>query len=104
MGREIELRACCGKLRWALLDAIEPLAPGTTIEALRWGTGVIPLNLDTASAEPAELVASILTTTEQWLGGAGPPFSRPGAPPWSFEWAFRAPALPKGALPPLRLL
>jgi hypothetical protein len=78
MGREIELRACCGKLRWALLDAIEPLPPGTTIEAMRWGTGVIPLNLDTATAEPAELVDAILMTTEQWLGGAASCFSGRG--------------------------
>jgi hypothetical protein len=78
MGREIELRACCGKLRWALLDAIEPLAPGTTIQALRWGTGEIPLNLDTATAGPAELVDAILATTEQWLGGAASCFSGRG--------------------------
>ena len=78
MGREIELRACCGKLRWALLDAIEPLAPGTTIQALRWGTGVIPLNLDTASAEPAELADAILAATEECLGGAASCFSGRG--------------------------
>ena len=36
-GREVEIRACCGNLRWALLDAVESLPSGVHVGALRWG-------------------------------------------------------------------
>ena len=68
MGREIELRACCGKLRWALLDAIEPLPGGTRIDALRWGPALVPLNLTTTPTGAPGMVDTILEKTEQWLG------------------------------------
>ena len=68
MGREIELRACCGKLRWALLDAIEPLPGGTRIDALRWGPALVPLDLTTTPADAPEVVDTILEKTERWLG------------------------------------
>jgi len=68
MGREIELRACCGKLRWALLDAIEPLPGGTKINALRWGPALVPLDVETAPAAAPEVVDAILEKTERWLG------------------------------------
>jgi hypothetical protein len=68
MAREIELRACCGKLRWALLEAIEPLPCGTRINALRWGPALVPLNLETVPAGAPDVVDAILTKTERWLG------------------------------------
>lgn len=69
MKREIELRACCGKLRWALLEAIEPLPEATTISAIRWGPALIPLNLSNASAPLPDLVDTIMAKTDRWLGG-----------------------------------
>jgi hypothetical protein len=70
MRREIELRACCGKLRWALLDAIDPLPAGTRIRALKWGNGLVPLDVETGSAAAPELVDAVLDRAERWLGGS----------------------------------
>lgn len=70
MQREIDLRACCGKLRWALLEAIEPLPAGTRIRALRWGNGLIPLDIDAGSAATVDLVDTVLEEAERWLGGS----------------------------------
>jgi len=60
MGREIELRACCGKIRWALLDAIEPLPDGTRINALRWGPAIVPWGRGTEPAGAADVVDAII--------------------------------------------
>ena len=57
-GQEIELRACCGKLRWALLDVIEPLPGGTRISGLRWGPELVPfqtISADTWCPETSRL-------------------------------------------------
>jgi hypothetical protein len=79
MGQEIELRACCGKLRWALLDVIEPLPGGTRISGLRWGPEVVPLNLETDSAAAPEVVDTILEEAEQWLGSSTSCYTGRGA-------------------------
>ncbi|HVW31921.1 MAG TPA: hypothetical protein VHL53_05230 [Acidimicrobiia bacterium] len=68
MEREIELRACCGKLRWALLDAIEPLPDGTKVNALRWGPTLVPLDVETAPDGAPAVVDAIIRRTERWLG------------------------------------
>jgi hypothetical protein len=79
MDREVELRACCGKLRWALLDVIEPLPGDTRISGLRWGPAVIPLNLKKDSAAPSELVETILDEAERWLGSSTSCYTGRGA-------------------------
>jgi len=70
MGQEIELSACCGKLRWALLDVIEPLPGGTRISGLRWGPELVPLHLETDSTAAPELVQTILDEATRWLGSS----------------------------------
>lgn len=79
MGREIELRACCGKLRWALLDVIEPLPGDTRIRGLRWGPALVPLNLEKDSAAASELVETILEEAERWLGASTSCYTGRGA-------------------------
>jgi hypothetical protein len=79
MGQEIELSACCGKLRWALLDVIEPLPGGTRISGLRWGPELVPLNLETDSAPAPELVQTILDEATQWLGASTSCYTGRGA-------------------------
>ena len=57
--REVSLRACCGKLRWALIEAIESVPEGAHVGALRWGPAEIPLDLwtdDVSSARAAEVI------------------------------------------------
>jgi hypothetical protein len=79
MGQEIELSACCGKLRWALLDVIEPLPGGTRIRGLRWGPELVPLNLETDSAPAPDLVQTILDEAKQWLGASTSCYTGRGA-------------------------
>jgi len=79
MQQEIELRACCGKLRWALLEAIAPLPDGTRIKALRWGNGLIPLDIDAGSATAVDLVETVLDEAERWLGGSPSCYTGRGA-------------------------
>lgn len=67
--REYSFRACCGKLRWSLLDIVEDLGGrGARLNALRWGTGEVPLDLEIDASTPAEVVDSILTATELHYG------------------------------------
>lgn len=67
--REIPLRACCGKLRFALLDIVEGLAgQPVRLRALKWGIGEVPLGLDLAGREPQETVEAILAATERFFG------------------------------------
>jgi len=79
MGQEIELRACCGKLRWALLDVIEPLPGGTRISGLRWGPELVPLHLETDSTAAPELVQTILDEATRWLGSSTSCYTGRGA-------------------------
>jgi hypothetical protein len=79
MGQEIELSACCGRLRWALLDVIEPLPGGTRISGLRWGPALVPLNLEIDSAAAPELVETILDEAKQWLGSSTSCYTGRGA-------------------------
>jgi hypothetical protein len=79
MGREIQLRACCGKLRWALIEAIDPLPAGTHIRALRWGNGLIPIDIDVGSGGTADVVDTVLDEAERWLGGSPSCYTGRGA-------------------------
>ena len=64
------LRACCGKLRWALLEAVESLPAGAHVGALRWGPAQIPLDLRVGDASAGDLAEAILGAAEQSLGPA----------------------------------
>ena len=68
--REVPLRACCGKLRWALLEAIESLPAGAHIGALRWGPAEIPLDLREGDVPAGDMVEAILGAAERSLGPA----------------------------------
>ena len=67
-GREVEFRACCGRLRWALLDAVESLPVGVRVTALRWGPAEIPVNVEVGAGEAAHAVDAILAATQRELG------------------------------------
>lgn len=67
-GREVELRACCGKLRWALLEVIESLPVGVHVGALRWGRAEIPMDIEIRTASATRAVEAVLEAAELWLG------------------------------------
>jgi len=67
-GREVELRACCGRLRWALLDAVESLPAGARVAALRWGPAEIPVHVEVGADEAAGAVDTILAEARRQLG------------------------------------
>jgi hypothetical protein len=66
--REVEIRACCGSLRWALLDAVESLPPGAHAVALRWGPADIPLDVEVGTSPAADAVQLILNAAAARLG------------------------------------
>ncbi len=68
--RDVPLRACCGKLRWALLEAIEALPAGTHVGALRWGPAEIPLDLLVGDVPAGDAAEAILGAAERSLGPA----------------------------------
>jgi hypothetical protein len=77
--REVEFRACCGKLRWALLDAVESLPAGVRVAALRWGPAEIPVGVDVGTDGAAPAVDAILTAAQQQLGAGAFCYSGRGA-------------------------
>jgi hypothetical protein len=77
--RDVPLRACCGKLRWALLEAIEALPAGTHVGALRWGLAEIRLDLSVGDVPAADAAEAILSTAERSLGPAASCYSGRGA-------------------------
>ena len=78
-GWEVPLRACCGKLRWALLDAIGSLPAGVRVAALRWGPAEIPVGVEVAADEAAHAVDAILAAVQQQLGAGAFCYSGRGA-------------------------
>jgi hypothetical protein len=78
-GREIEFRACCGKLRWALLDAVESLPVGVRVAALRWGPAEIPVDVEVGADESAHAVDAILAAAQRHLGAGASCYSGRGA-------------------------
>jgi hypothetical protein len=66
-GREVEVRACCGRLRWALLDAVGSLPVGVRVAALRWGPAEIPVDVEVGNDE-ARAVDAILAAAQRHLG------------------------------------
>jgi hypothetical protein len=67
-GREVVVRACCGRLRWALLDAVESLPVGARVAALRWGPAEISVNVEVGAGEAAQAVDAIMAATQRQLG------------------------------------
>jgi hypothetical protein len=78
-GREVEFRACCGKLRWALLEAVGSLPPGAHVAALRWGPAEIPVHVETGPDQAAGAVEVILDAARQRLGAGASCYSGRGA-------------------------
>jgi hypothetical protein len=78
-GWEVPLRACCGKLRWALLEAIESLPAGAHIGALRWGPAQIPLDLRAGEVSSAHAAEVILDAAIRSLGPSASCYAGQGA-------------------------
>jgi hypothetical protein len=78
-GREVPLRACCGKLRWALLEAIESLPAGVHVGALHWGPAEIPLDLRVGDVSAGDAVEAILDAAKRSLGPAASCYAGRGA-------------------------
>jgi hypothetical protein len=66
--QEVEIRACCGNLRWALLEAVESLPGGAHVGALRWGPAEIPVDIEVGAAPADRAVQSILDAARRRLG------------------------------------
>ena len=77
--REVEFRACCGKLRFALLDAVESLPAGVRVAALRWGPAEIPVGVEVGPGEAAPAVDAILAAARRQLGAGAACYSGRGA-------------------------
>jgi hypothetical protein len=77
--RDVPLRACCGKLRWALLEVIESLPAGAHVDALRWGPAEIPLDLRVGDVPARDMVQAILGAAERSLGPAASCYAGRGA-------------------------
>jgi hypothetical protein len=67
-GREVEVRACCGRLRWALLDAVESLPAGVRVTGLRWGPAEIPVNVEVRADGAMHAVDTMLAALQRQLG------------------------------------
>jgi hypothetical protein len=79
VGREVEIRACCGNLRWALLDAVESLPAGVHVGALRWGPAEIPVNVEVGVGPAADAVQLILDAAARRLGPGASCYAGRGA-------------------------
>jgi hypothetical protein len=77
--RDMPFRACCGKLRWALREAIEALPAGAHVGALRWGPAEIPLDLRVGDVPAADAAEAILDAAERSLGPAASCYAGRGA-------------------------
>ena len=77
--REVPLRACCGKLRWALLEAIESMPADAHVGALRWGPAEIPLDLRVGDVPAPCAVETILDAAERRLGSSASCYAGRGA-------------------------
>ena len=78
-GREVEIRACCGNLRWALIVAVESLPPGVHVGALRWGPADIPVNIEVGAGPAADAVQLILDAAARRLGPGASCYAGRGA-------------------------
>jgi hypothetical protein len=77
--REVEFRACCGKLRWALLDAVGSLPAGVRVATLRWGPAEIPVDVEVDADQAAHAVDVILAAAQRQLGTGAFCYSGRGA-------------------------
>lgn len=77
--RDVPFRACCGKLRWALLDAVESLPAGVHVGALRWGPAEIAVDVDVGAVPAADAVDAILAAATARLGPATSCYAGQGA-------------------------
>ena len=78
-GREVELRACCGRLRWALLDAVESLPAGARVAAVRWGPAEIGVNVEVGAVEAGPAVDAMLAAVRRQLGAGALCYAGRGA-------------------------
>lgn len=78
-GWEVPVRACCGNLRWALLEAIESMPAGAHVAALRWGPAEIPLDLRVGDIASARAVEVVLDAATRSLGPSASCYAGRGA-------------------------
>jgi hypothetical protein len=79
LAQELDFRACCGKLRWALLDMVEGLVgQNVRLRGLRWGPGEVPLDLDVDTRPANEVVETVLAETERFFGASSSCFTGGG--------------------------
>ena len=78
-GWEVPLRACCGKLRWALIEAIESVPEGAHVGALRWGPAEIPLDIRVSDFSSARAAEAILAAAKRSLGPSASCYAGRGA-------------------------
>jgi hypothetical protein len=78
-GRDVPLHACCGKLRWALLEALDSMPAGAHVGALRWGPAEIPLDLTVDDVSARYAVEVILDAAKRSLGPGASCYSGRGA-------------------------
>jgi len=76
---DVPFRACCGKLRWALLEVIESLPAGAHVGALCWGPAEIPLDLRVDDVSAGDAVEAILDAAERSLGSGASCYTGRGA-------------------------
>ena len=77
--RDVPFRACCGKLRWALLEAIDALPAGAHVAALRWGPAEIPLDLRVGDVPAGSAVEVIMGAAKRSLGPGAACYAGSGA-------------------------
>jgi hypothetical protein len=77
--QEVEIRACCGNLRWALLEAVESLPGGAHVGALRWGPAEIPVDVEVGAGPADRAVQSILDAARRRLGSGASCYAGRGA-------------------------
>lgn len=77
--REVEFRACCGRLRFALLDALGSLPAGVRVAALRWGPAEIAVDVEAGAGQAEPAVDAILAAARQQLGAGAFCFAGRGA-------------------------
>ena len=78
-GWEVPLRACCGKLRWALLEAIDSMPADAHASALRWGPAEIPLDLRVSDFSSERAAEAILGAAKRSLGPSASCYAGRGA-------------------------
>lgn len=78
--QDMAFRACCGKLRWELLEIVEGLVgQDARLKALRWGTREVPLDISVDARPAEEVVETMLVEAARFLGASSSCFTGGGS-------------------------